>query len=144
MQFKSQQHTRFDGYTALASARLQLGCNKQFQCYHQPLWHLTDPLCIFGPQQRTGRRKSQHKPLHGEKQGSYNGIMLCLWDKKFNGLPLNIQTKITKYLLLKGQRGLLWIERESRRNWVQLQSPLITSKRTLCIFWVEEAVIHLP
>lgn len=43
----------------------------------------------------------KEEPLHEEKHRAYVGLLLCLWDKNSNSLPLYIQVKITEYLPLK-------------------------------------------
>lgn len=140
MQFKPLEHTLFDGYTALASANLLLGIEKQFQCYHQPLQHLMDSLCISGHQQRTVRRKSQSKTLH--KQGTYVGIMLHLWDMISNSLPLHIQRKITKHQPLKKQRQLLWPKRRPKKLGLVTKSP--KKKQQNAVSFVSERSCYPP
>lgn len=61
----------------------------------------TNPCGTCSIHPRAGRKKSHYKALHGEKQGTYAGLLLCLWDKNSNSLPLYIQIKITEYLPLK-------------------------------------------
>lgn len=94
---------------------------------------------------RAGTKKSHYKPLHGEKQRTSVGLLLCLWDKSSHQFAFiysdkNIWISTTQ---IKGHRWLLWTERKGQRHRLQLQSPLRIS-RMLYLCWVEGAVIYLP